>query len=213
MARSQKSLPRFCHLSALAAFLGPWPSFSGEARKPSLIMKYSLPPCQESASLLTRYDQWSGILCAIKRETHQEVLQVRHRVCQPLQLFLLHSPSNQQFISRDSCRQACLWAVRGWALSQDHTLPLHQWAFHDNAFWQACHDARQQLTFCGINVHYQIGLPSKPSAISWRAHASNCSTRVTAGKRQSTLLCGHMQWAKPRTSTIACKCLKTAHQG
>jgi hypothetical protein len=29
--------------------------------------------------------------------------------------------------------------------------------FHDNAFQQACHDARQQLTFCGVNAHFQNG--------------------------------------------------------
>jgi hypothetical protein len=27
--------------------------------------------------------------------------------------------------------------------------------FHDNAFQQACHKARQQLTFCGVNAHFQ----------------------------------------------------------
>jgi hypothetical protein len=30
--------------------------------------------------------------------------------------------------------------------------------FHDNAFQQACHDARQQLTFCGVNAHFQNGI-------------------------------------------------------
>jgi hypothetical protein len=30
--------------------------------------------------------------------------------------------------------------------------------FHYNAFQQACHHARQQLTFCGINVHFQNGI-------------------------------------------------------
>jgi hypothetical protein len=27
--------------------------------------------------------------------------------------------------------------------------------FHDNAFRQACHDARQQLTICRVNAHFQ----------------------------------------------------------
>ncbi len=27
--------------------------------------------------------------------------------------------------------------------------------FHENAFQQACHNARQQLTFCGVNAHFQ----------------------------------------------------------
>jgi hypothetical protein len=30
--------------------------------------------------------------------------------------------------------------------------------FHDNAFRQACHDARQQLTFCGVNAPFQNGI-------------------------------------------------------
>jgi hypothetical protein len=27
--------------------------------------------------------------------------------------------------------------------------------FYDNAFQQSCHDTRQQLTFCGVNTHFQ----------------------------------------------------------
>jgi hypothetical protein len=30
--------------------------------------------------------------------------------------------------------------------------------FHDNAFQQACHETRQQLTFCGVNAHFQNGI-------------------------------------------------------
>jgi hypothetical protein len=30
--------------------------------------------------------------------------------------------------------------------------------FHNNAFQQACHNARQQLTFCGVNAHFQNGI-------------------------------------------------------
>ncbi len=30
--------------------------------------------------------------------------------------------------------------------------------FHDNAFRQACHNARQQLTFCGVIAHFQNGI-------------------------------------------------------
>jgi hypothetical protein len=30
--------------------------------------------------------------------------------------------------------------------------------FHDNAFQQACHDAREQLTFCWVNAHFQNGI-------------------------------------------------------
>jgi hypothetical protein len=31
----------------------------------------------------------------------------------------------------------------------------NNWCFHDNAFRQVCHDVRQQLTFCGVNAHFQ----------------------------------------------------------
>jgi hypothetical protein len=30
--------------------------------------------------------------------------------------------------------------------------------FSNNAFKQACHDARQQLTFCAVNAHFQNGI-------------------------------------------------------
>jgi hypothetical protein len=30
--------------------------------------------------------------------------------------------------------------------------------FQDNAFQQVCHGARQQLTFCGVNSHFQNGI-------------------------------------------------------
>jgi hypothetical protein len=33
--------------------------------------------------------------------------------------------------------------------------------FHDNAFQQACHEARQQLTFCGVNAHFQNGIAKR----------------------------------------------------
>jgi hypothetical protein len=33
--------------------------------------------------------------------------------------------------------------------------------FFDNAFKQACHDARQQLTFCGVNAHFQNGIAER----------------------------------------------------
>ncbi len=33
--------------------------------------------------------------------------------------------------------------------------------FADNAFKQACHDARQRLTFCGVNAHFQNGIAER----------------------------------------------------
>ena len=39
--------------------------------------------------------------------------------------------------------------------------PCDNGHFHDNAFKQACHDARQQLTFCGVNAHFQNGIAER----------------------------------------------------
>jgi hypothetical protein len=33
--------------------------------------------------------------------------------------------------------------------------------FSDNAFKQACHEQRQQLTFCGVNAHFQNGITER----------------------------------------------------
>ncbi len=33
--------------------------------------------------------------------------------------------------------------------------------FHNNAFQQACHEARQQLTFYGVNAHFQNGITER----------------------------------------------------
>jgi hypothetical protein len=33
--------------------------------------------------------------------------------------------------------------------------------FSNNTFKQACHDARQQLTFCGVNAHFQNGIAKR----------------------------------------------------
>jgi hypothetical protein len=33
--------------------------------------------------------------------------------------------------------------------------------FQDNTFKQACHEARQQLTFCGVNAHFQNGIAER----------------------------------------------------
>jgi hypothetical protein len=52
--------------------------------------------------------------------------------------------------------------------------------FFDNAFKQACHDARQQLTFCGVNAHFQNGIAKRSirdlskSARKQLLHAGAC---------------------------------------
>jgi hypothetical protein len=52
--------------------------------------------------------------------------------------------------------------------------------FSDNAFKQACHDGCQQLTFCGVNAHFQNGIAKRSicnlseSASKQLLHACAC---------------------------------------
>jgi hypothetical protein len=51
--------------------------------------------------------------------------------------------------------------------------------FSDNAFKQACHDARQQLTFCGVNTHFQNGIAEHSICnLSKSAHKQLLHTRA-----------------------------------
>ena len=86
-------------------------------------------------------------------------------------------------------------------------------SFQDNAFQQACHKARQQFSFCGVNAHFQNGIPSKPSKTSWKVHGSNCSTRAPTGQRWSTLLCGLMPCEMQPTFTTTYQSWRMAHLG
>jgi hypothetical protein len=78
--------------------------------------------------------------------------------------------------------------------------------FHNNAFQQACHEARQQLIFWGLMPTSKTASPSKPSETSWNLHGSNCSTHMHAGRRQSTLLCGLMPYGMQPTFTTTYQC-------
>ncbi len=53
---------------------------------------------------------------------------MHYRLCQPLQLSPLCPPPAWQWVSQNTCRQACFWTVRGQRQSQNHALPLQQWA-------------------------------------------------------------------------------------
>ena len=53
--------------------------------------------------------------------------------------------------------------------------------FQDNAFRQACHDARQQLTFCGVNAHFQNGI-------------AECSIRDLSESARKQLLHARARW-------------------
>jgi hypothetical protein len=52
--------------------------------------------------------------------------------------------------------------------------------FHNNPFWQACHNTRQQLTFCAVNAHFQNGIAKwaiqdlSESAHKQLLHAHTC---------------------------------------
>jgi hypothetical protein len=50
--------------------------------------------------------------------------------------------------------------------SAQHGVKIHHYhcnygRFSDKAFKQACHDACQQLTFCGVNAHFQNGITKR----------------------------------------------------
>ena len=77
--------------------------------------------------------------------------------------------------------------------------------FQDNAFRQACHDARQQLTFCGVNAHFQNDITER-SIRNLSESARKRSTHALAGRRQCTLPYGHMPCATPLSSTTPCRC-------
>ena len=53
--------------------------------------------------------------------------------------------------------------------------------FHGNAFKQACHDVRQQLTFCGVNAHFQNGIAEH-------------SIRDVSESARKQLLHAHARW-------------------
>jgi hypothetical protein len=52
------------------------------------------------------------------------------------------------------------------ALAAEHGVKIQHYhcnngCFFDNAFKQACHDAQKQLTFCGVNAHFQNGIAKR----------------------------------------------------
>jgi hypothetical protein len=53
--------------------------------------------------------------------------------------------------------------------------------FYDNAFKQACHYARQQLTFCSVNAHFQNG-------------TAECSIRNLSESARKQLLHARAHW-------------------
>ena len=85
--------------------------------------------------------------------------------------------------------------------------------FSDNAFKQACHDARQQLTFCGVNAHFKNGIAKRSTRnLSESTHKQLLHARACWG-RQFTLCCGNMPCAMLHSSTIVCQCWRMANQG
>ncbi len=85
--------------------------------------------------------------------------------------------------------------------------------FSNNAFKQGCHNACQQLTFCGVNAHFKNGIAKRSTRnLSESTHKQLLHARACWG-RQFTLCCGNMPCAMLHSSTIVCQCWRMAHQG
>ena len=113
-------------------------------------------------------------------------------------------------LQTDDSSEETLAAKRAFkTFAAKHGVRIHNYhcdngCFYNNAFKQACHDARQQLTLCGVNAHFQNGI----------AERSIRDLSESARKqRQYTSPYGHMLCATPLSSTTACQCWRTAHQG
>jgi hypothetical protein len=56
--------------------------------------------------------------------------------------------------------------------------------FYDNAFQQSCHNARQQLTVCGVNAHFQNGIAKQAirdlSKSAWKQLLHGCARWLEA---------------------------------
>jgi hypothetical protein len=85
--------------------------------------------------------------------------------------------------------------------------------FYDNAFSMVCQDARQKLTFCGVNAHFQNGIDERAIRDLSESTHKQLLYPCFAGLGQCVLPYGHMHCAMRRTSTIAYQCWRMAHQG
>jgi hypothetical protein len=80
--------------------------------------------------------------------------------------------------------------------------------FADNMFINACQQQRQQLTFCGVNAHFQNGIAERAIrdlTESARKQLLHAKQRWPAAVH---LAYGHMLLGVPATYTIICLCLK-----
>jgi hypothetical protein len=72
--------------------------------------------------------------------------------------------------------------------------------FHNNTFQQACHDARQQFTFCGVNAHFQNGIAEQAtqdlleSARKQLIHMP-CKTQLTFATTYQCWRMAHLGWS------------------
>ncbi len=82
-----------------------------------------------------------------------------YRLCQP-RLQYVHPQVNDSLIKTIAAKRAFknFTAQHGIRIQHYHCNNGH---FSDNAFKQACHDACQQLTFCGFNAHFQNGIAKR----------------------------------------------------
>jgi hypothetical protein len=85
--------------------------------------------------------------------------------------------------------------------------------FYDNAFKQACHDARQQLTFCGVNAHFQNGIAERSIRDLSESARKQLLHAHARWPQEYTSPYGHMPCAMPLSSTTVCQCWRTVHRG
>jgi hypothetical protein len=83
---------------------------------------------------------------------------VRHRLCWSLQ-----PPPFFHLQLDDKSKETLAAKLAFKQYTAEHRVKILNYhcnnrRFHDNAFCQACHDARQQLTFCIVNAHFQNGI-------------------------------------------------------
>jgi hypothetical protein len=78
---------------------------------------------------------------------------VNHFSCLQFVHLQLNDKSNKTLTAKLAFKQYT--AEHGVKILHSH---CNNGRFHDNAFRQACQEARQQLTFCGVNAHFQNGI-------------------------------------------------------
>ncbi len=97
------------------------------------------------------YAQLKGKLT--KKRYNSTIVSVDHFSCLRFDHLQLNNKFNKTFTTKLAFKQ--YMAEHRVKILHNH---CNNGRFHDNAFQQACHEARQQLTFYGVNAHIQNGI-------------------------------------------------------